>query len=182
MLSTQNPQDIIEHFKSGNVFAYPTEAVFGLGCDPDNKEAVYQLLSLKERPVEKGLILIASHFSQVEKYLKPLSEEQIQFTQPSATTYIYPAFDSAPTWLTGDFNSLAIRITKHPLARELCNTLDSAIVSSSANISGKEPAKTTEEILIQFNHKISIILEGDLGKSQTPSTIRDSISGEIIRA
>ncbi|MEE9327051.1 MAG: Sua5/YciO/YrdC/YwlC family protein [Cocleimonas sp.] len=181
MQYTQNPRDIIEHFKSGNVFAYPTEAVFGLGCDPDNKEAVNQLLSIKKRSVKKGLILIASDFSQVQKYLKPLSEKQRQFTQASATTYIYPALDTAPAWLTGDFNSLAVRITTHPLARELCNILGSAIISTSANISGKDPARTVEEISIQFGHKISMILQGELGKSQKPSTIRDSISGEILR-
>ncbi len=182
MQYTQNPLDIIEHFRSGKVFAYPTEAMFGLGCDPDNQEAVNKLLLLKNRSVKKGLILIASDFLQVQKYLKPLSEKQRQYTQASTTTYIYPALDSAPDWLTGDFNSLAVRITTHPVVRELCITLDSAIISTSANISGKEPARTLEEISMQFDHKISMILEGELGKSQKPSTIRDSISGKIIRA
>jgi L-threonylcarbamoyladenylate synthase len=182
MQYTQNPLDIIEHFRSGKVFAYPTEAMFGLGCDPDNQEAVNKLLLLKNRSVKKGLILIASDFLQVQKYLKPLSEKQRQYTQASTTTYIYPALDSAPDWLTGDYNSLAVRITTHPVVRELCITLDSAIISTSANISGKEPARTVEEISMQFDHKISMILEGELGKSQKPSTIRDSISGKIIRA
>ncbi len=182
MQYTQNPLDIIEHFRSGKVFAYPTEAMFGLGCDPDNQEAVNKLLLLKNRSVKKGLILIASDFLQVQKYLKPLSEKQRQYTQASTTTYIYPALDSAPDWLTGDFNSLAVRITTHPVVRELCITLDSAIISTSANISGKEPARTLEEISMQFDHKISMILEGELGKSKKPSTIRDSISGKIIRA
>lgn len=182
MFITKHPEDLSDIFQSGGIFAYPTEAVFGLGCDPDNEEAVKQLLLIKKRPVEKGLILIAADFSQVEKYLKPLSDSQQKLTQASDdTTYIFPSLDSAPKWLTGDFNSLAIRITKHPLARELCLALDSALVSTSANISGQAPAKTVDEVSIQVGSEIDAILEGKLGNSQKPSVIRDSISGEIIR-
>jgi len=147
MLITQSLADLTLPFKQGKVFAYPTEAIYGIGCDPDNKSAVMHLLEIKKRPASKGLILIASDFSQVEKYLKPLSSKQLELTKPSSTTYIYPAFDSAPTWLTGDFDSLAIRITKHPLIQSLCETLDSALVSTSANISGQAPAKSAEEVI-----------------------------------
>jgi len=181
MKTSQTPRDLIEPFKQGKVFAYPTEAVFGLGCDPDNEQAVMRLLEIKQRPNNKGLILIASDFSQVKKYLQPLLEMQQPFTLPSDTTYIFPALDSAPAWLTGDFNSLAIRFTQHPVARELCQTLESAIVSTSANISGKEPVKTVDAIDIQLGDKIDYRLEGALGGALKPSVIRDSITGKIIR-
>ncbi len=182
MLITQKTSDIIEIFQNGGVFAYPTEAVFGLGCDPDNEKAVQRLLSIKNRPIEKGLILVASGFSQVEKYLKPLSQAQQEFTKPSATTYIFPALSSTPKWLTGDFNSLAIRISKHPLVRELCINLDSPLVSTSANLSGLEPAKSAEQVAKQLGSVIDAILEGNTGDSQKPSVIRDSISRQIIRS
>jgi len=182
MLITHQPQDLITLFQRGGVFAYPTEAIYGLGCDPDNEAAVMRLLEIKERTVSKGLILIASDFSQVKKYLKPLSDAQKKLTQSSSTTYIFPALDSAPRWLRGDFNSLAIRITKHPMVRELCSSLDSALVSTSANISGKAPAKSAEEVAAQFNNKIDAILKGKLGDSTNPSVIRDSITLEIIRS
>jgi len=181
MLITQQAGDLKNIFLEGGVFAYPTEAVYGLGCDPDNETAVLRLLALKQRPISKGLILVASDFSQVQKYLKPLSDKQLALTKPSATSYIYPALNSAPKWLTGDFNSLAIRVSKHPLVRELCETLGSAVVSSSANISGQAPAKTADEVLAQFEKKIDIILEGKLGDANKPSIIRDSISGQIFR-
>ncbi len=182
MLITANTTDIILPFKKGVIIAYPTEAIYGLGCDPDNKKAVKRLLKIKQRPIHKGLILVAADFSQVQKYLKPLSEAQKKLTSPSAISYIFPARKSAPKWLTGDFDSLAIRISKHPLVRELCLELDSALVSSSANISGHPPAKTSEEVLENLGGKIDVILRGQIGDSQKPSIIRDSISGQIIRS
>ena len=181
MLITKNPKDIKPHFIQGAVFAYPTEAVYGLGCDPKNEAAVMRLLEIKQRPITKGLILIAADFSQVEAYLKPLNEKQLAFKQASDITYIYPASDSAPKWLTGDFNSLAVRITKHPLVKELCTQLDSALVSTSANLTGKEPAKTANEVAIALDGLIEVILEGKTGDLDKPTEIRDSISGQIIR-
>ncbi len=181
MLTTKQTSDIREIFQSGGVFAYPTEAIYGLGCDPDNSEAVQHLLSIKNRPEEKGLILVASNFSQVEKYLKPLSKAQKEFTKPSETTYIFPALASAPKWLTGSFDSLAIRISKHPLVCELCNSLDSAVVSTSANLSGLAPVKSATEVAEQLGDKLDAILDGNTGDSQKPSVIRDSITRQIIR-
>lgn len=182
MLITKKPQDLNTLFKEGGVFAYPTEAVFGLGCNPDNEAAVQRLLSIKKRSAEKGLILVASDFAQVEKYLKPLSEFQKELTKPSETTYVFPALASAPKWLTGDFESLAIRISKHPLVLELCTLLDSALVSTSANLSGLEPAKSVSEVTKQLGDTIDAILDGNTGDSQKPSVIRDSISRQIIRS
>jgi len=182
MLITKNPQKLITTFKQGGVFAYPTEAVYGLGCDPDNKQAVNKLLSIKNRSAKKGLILVASDFSQVEKYLKPLNEVQKKFTKPSETTYVFPALASAPKWLTGDFDSLAIRISKHPLVFELCTNFDSALVSTSANLSGLEPARSATEVSEQLGDVIDAILDGNTGDSQKPSVIRDSITRQIIRS
>ncbi|MGK0269899.1 MAG: L-threonylcarbamoyladenylate synthase [Cocleimonas sp.] len=182
MLIITNPNDLKSYFLNGAVFAYPTEAVYGLGCDPENEIAVMRLLEIKQRSVSKGLILIASDFTQVETYLKPLNSGQLDFTRPSETTYIYPALESAPKWLTGDFDSLAVRITKHPLVRELCNNLDSALVSTSANLTGEEPAKTANEVASALDALIEVILDGETGDLDKPTQIRDSISGQIIRA
>ena len=182
MLITNTTDNLKKLFLDGGIFAYPTEAIYGLGCNPDNEKTVWRLLNLKNRPLNKGLILVASDFTQVKKYLKPLSKAQLQFTQPSNTTYIYPALDSAPKWLTGDFDSLAIRISQHPTVRELCENFDSALVSTSANLSEQTPAKTASEVVKQFDNKIDAILEGKLGDLLTPTVIRDSISGEIIRS
>ena len=177
----QHPDDLIQPFRQGKIFAYPTEAVYGLGCDPDNQAAVMRLLEIKKRSPAKGLILIASDFSQVQKYLQPLTKSQQAFTNASDTTYVFPALDTAPGWLTGEFDSLAIRISQHPLAHALCKTLGSAIVSSSANISGEEAARSAEEVNRQLGNKIDFLLAGELGKAEKPSRICDSVTGEIIR-
>lgn len=182
MLITDNLEDIKRHFHQGDVFAYPTEAVYGLGCDPENESAVMRLLKIKQRSINKGLILIASDFSQVESYLKPRSEAQIIYSQPSETTYVYPVKEIAPKWLTGEFDSLAIRITKHPVVRKLCYALNSALVSTSANLTDAEPAKTAIEVSIALNGLIEVILDGEVGELDKPTQIRDSISGQIIRA
>ncbi|MCL4107963.1 UNVERIFIED_CONTAM: hypothetical protein GTU68_016991 [Idotea baltica] len=182
MFITKSTEDILQPFQQGLVFAYPTEAVYGLGCDPKNESAVKQLLKIKQRPMSKGLILIASDFSQVESYLEPLSSDQLEYIKPSETTYIYPAKASAPKWLTGDFDSLAVRITKHPLVRELCTILDSALVSTSANLTGEEPARTSLEVAEALDGLIEVILDGKTGELDKPTQIRDSISGQIIRA
>lgn len=181
MLVTQKPQDLIPVFQQGGVIAYPTEAVFGLGCNPDNEKAVLQLLKIKQRPIEKGLILIASDFKQVEHYLKPLNDYQRKCTSPSETTYLYPALKTAPKWVTGNHDSLAVRITEHPLAKELCESLNSALVSTSANISGNPPAKTSADIKQEFENTIDALLDGETGNLSNPTDIRDSISGDIIR-
>ena len=183
MLITKHPKDLISLFnKEGSIFAYPTEAVFGLGCNPDDELAVKRILDVKQRSIKKGLILIAADFSQVQKYLRPITQDQKKYTLASETTYIFPSRESAPKWLTGDFNSLAIRITAHPIAKELCNTLHSAIVSTSANITGQIPAKTTHEVKHQLGDKIDAILDGKTGNLEKPTVIRDSISGQIIRS
>ncbi len=182
MLITANIDDVIQPFKKGAIIAYPTEAIYGLGCDPDNKKAIKRLLKIKQRDKSKGLILVAADFSQVQKYLKPLSEEQQKLTLPGDTSYIFPAKESTSKWLRGDFDGLAVRISKHPLIRELCTKLQSAIVSTSANISGQTPAKTSEEVLMNLGDKIDVILRGNTGESEKPSVIRDSISGQIIRS
>jgi len=181
MIITNKIEDLIPIYKKGGIFAYPTESVFGIGCNPDDEIAVHKILALKKRLIHKGLILIASDFSQVEKYLKPLCDHQKEFTQASETTYIYPALDSAPQWLTGDFDSLAVRITSHPISKKMCEVMGSALVSTSANVSGQVPAMSVEEVTHQLGREIDAVLSGRLGKLSQPSEIRDSISGEKIR-
>jgi len=181
MIISKAPEDLINTFQSGGVIAYPTEAIYGFGCDPDNEKAVLKLLEIKKRPIDKGLILVASHFSQVEKYLKPVSANHHKFTLPSDTTYIFPALETAPKWLTGNFNSLAIRISKYPLVNELCSTFDSALVSTSANFSGEEPAKTKNEVEVTFQEIVDGILDGEIGSASKPSTIFDIATGKVVR-
>jgi L-threonylcarbamoyladenylate synthase len=174
---------IAAHLRRGGLIAYPTESCYGLGCDPDNRAAVQRLLRLKRRPQHKGLILIAANCRQVARYLHPLTPEQQQRLKEAgaqAITYLMPARPSCPRWLRGAHDTLAVRLTAHPFARNLCRITDSALVSTSANRSGQHPAKTYAQCLRLFGHTVWV-LPGRVGKRRNPSTIKAWADGKIVR-
>ena len=156
----------VKVLQQGGVIAYPTEAVYGLGCDPENLTAVKNILELKKREKEKGLILVAANFEQLKPYLTPLEkhiEDKIISSWKNSTspiTWLVPAKSEVSDYLKGKFDSLAIRVSHHPLVKELCEMFDSAIVSTSANISKQEAARTSEQVKEIFNEKIDLVLEG----------------------
>ncbi len=168
-----------------DVIAYPTEAVFGVGCDPDSEVAVTRLLTLKQRPVEKGLILIAASFEQLKPYIDDsmltlAQRETIFAAWPGPVTFVFPALPTTPRWLTGRFDSLAVRVTDHPLVIELCNRFGKPLVSTSANLTGLPPCRTSEEVLAQFGDDFPVVI-GETGGRLNPSEIRDALTGERFR-
>lgn len=171
--------------RQGGVVAYPTEAVFGLGCDPNNVTALQRLLAIKQRPAHKGLILLANGLGQLQPFLAPLSsdfKEKAQTTWPGAVTWILPCQSHISPLLRGEHDSLAVRVTAHEPCRQLCQKLGSPIVSSSANLSGKEPAMSVEEVQEQLGLQVDLILDAPLGGNIKPSEIRDGRTGDILRA
>jgi L-threonylcarbamoyladenylate synthase len=175
---------IAAHLRRGGLIAYPTESCYGLGCDPDNRTAVLRLLRLKQRPQRKGLILIASHYHQVAHYLQPLTPDEqvkLQYGGAQAITYLMPAKNSCPRWLRGTHDTLAVRLTVHSFAAQLCGSVDSALVSTSANRSGQYPAKTYAQCRRLFGGKVWV-LPGRVGKRKKPSTIRAWAGDRIIRS
>jgi len=175
----------VDVLKNEEVIAYPTEAVFGVGCDPDSELAVTRLLTLKQRPVEKGLILIAASFEQLKPYiddsmLTSAQRETIFSAWPGPVTFVFPALPTTPRWLTGRFDSLAVRVTDHPLVIELCNHFGKPLVSTSANLTGLPPCRTSEEVVAQFGSDFPVVI-GETGGRQNPSEIRDALTGERFR-
>lgn len=171
--------------RSGGVIAYPTEAVFGLGCDPNNETAVRRILALKRRPQKKGLILIASDFKQLEPWLIPLSASdraKLHNSWPGPVTWLIPAKPDTPDWLRGEHTTLAVRVTAHPIAAELCRLLNSALVSTSANIAARPPLRSALMVRKQFNGQLDYIVPGAVGAQQRPTEIRDFSGGQVIRA
>lgn len=176
-------RQLAAHLKRGGLIAYPTESCYGLGCDPRNRRAVQRLLRLKRRPQYKGLILIAGRYSQLEPYLQPLTPAERQTVRDEgaqAVTFLLPAKADCPRWLRGRYATLAVRITAHPVAAALCNALDMALVSTSANRGGDRPARTYADCLRRFGSSV-LVLPGRVGKRRRPSTIRDLASGKILR-
>lgn len=179
-----SPRHIAAHLGRGGLIAYPTEYCYGLGCDPRNRQAVKKLLKLKMRPQHKGLILIAGKFKQLAPYLQPLSPSEQDILRrdgAQAITYIMPAKPGTPRWLRGTHDALAVRITVHHQAANLCNALNMALVSTSANRSGQQPTRTYAQCQRLFGGKVRV-LPGKVGKRKKPSTIRAWVSGKIVRA
>ncbi|HDX8354567.1 TPA: Sua5/YciO/YrdC/YwlC family protein [Aeromonas dhakensis] len=168
------------------VIAYATEAVFGLGCDPDSEAAVQRLLAIKQRPVEKGLILIAADLAQLQDYidLDQLTSEQlarVEASWPGPFTWIMPARPDTPAWLTGQFDTLAVRVTAHPQVQALCRAFGKPLVSTSANLTGEEPARRLADIGELLASQLAYILPGEVGGQTNPSEIKDARTGAVIR-
>jgi L-threonylcarbamoyladenylate synthase len=175
---------IAAHLRRGGLIAYPTESCYGLGCDPDNRIAVLRLLKLKQRPQHKGLIVIAADYRQVARYLQPLTpaqQQQLADAGAQAITYLMPAHHSTPRWLRGAHDTLAVRLTVHRQAAQLCRGLNSALVSTSANRSGQRPARTYAQCRRSFGRKVWV-LPGRVGKRKNPSTIISWADDKIIRS
>lgn len=169
--------------RAGGVIAYPTEAVYGLGCDPLNQGAVEDLLAIKQRQVEKGLILIASRFEQLVPFLEaqpPEIQRQLDASWPGPVTWLVPADPSTPRWLRGRHASLAVRVTAHPLAAALCEAFGGAIVSTSANPAGRPPARSALQARIRCPG-VDLIVSGATGRLARPTPIRDAVTGRVLR-
>jgi len=168
----------------GGIIAYPTEAVFGLGCDPLNPEAVHSLLALKQRPMDKGLILIAADIAQLIPFITPLTAEaeaQLAKTWPGPHTWLLPAHTDTPRWIRGRHDTIAVRVTAHPIAAALCQTAGHALISTSANPAGKTPATNALRVRHYFPDKLDNILHGALGTETGPTPIRDLTTQKLIR-
>jgi len=184
---TNNELNAITALNQGFVIFYPTEAVFGLGCDPDNEQAVMDLLAIKQRSVDKGLILIADNYSQLLPYIDdnkiPMDKRPEIFSSwPGAVTWILPASDKAPKWLTGKFDSIAVRVTNHADVKALCSEFGKPLVSTSANLAGCEPVKGIDEAKQVFINKNLFYVQGELGLGNKPSQIKDGMTGAVIRS
>ena len=183
---TNQLNDIKAWYSNGQVFAYPTEAVYGLGCDPQNEEAVHKILSLKTREVEKGMILIARDFKQIKGYVLfdtlPLTTQQtILASWPGPVTWLLPKSNYTPDWISGDSDMVAVRLSAHPLVQAICQHLQKPMVSTSANPAAQPPATSIQEVKAYFGNKLNIV-EGELGKQRSPSKIFHSLTMETIRS
>jgi len=169
--------------KAGEVVAYPTEAVYGLGCDPFNQQALEKLFHVKQRPIEKGVILVAASVEQVLPYVELMDtdwQQSVLDSWPGPVTWVLPLKKALPDWITGGRNTVAIRVSDHPIVHALCSAFDSPIVSSSANLSGHTPAKSCAEITKVFGDSL-LCVEGALGNLDKPTQIRDAVSGLVLR-
>ncbi len=171
-----------QFLKQGKILAYPTEAVYGLGCDPFNEEAVDKLLGLKHRIRSKGLIILIADWSQLDPLISAIPHDRLDFvrrTWPGPVTWVFPKSMVIPEWLCGHHHTIAIRMSAHRVARELCK--DGPIISTSANISGQPPAVDVASLYTAFPRGVDALLSGPLGGSEQLSAIYDVLSGQQLR-
>lgn len=174
----------VTYLKKGGVIAYPTEAVFGLGCDPFNLNAICNILQIKHRSMDKGFILVAASWEQIEPYLEPIEPpklSQVLATWPGPITWVFPAKPNLPHWIRGKYKTLAVRISDHPIVQALCQLFGAPIISTSANIEGQPPARDYRTTKYNFGDQVDFIINAKVGGRTQPTEIRDALTGEIIR-
>ncbi|WJW75616.1 Sua5/YciO/YrdC/YwlC family protein [Thiohalobacter sp. IOR34] len=173
-----------QYLHAGGLLAYPTEAVYGLGCNPLDRDAVLRLLLLKQRPAAKGLILISDDFARLQPFLEPLPAARrraVLASWPGPVTWAWPVRPWVPYWLRGEHSTLAVRVTAHPPAVELCRAFGLPLVSTSANPAARRPARTPLKVRKYFDGSIDCILHAATGGDPAPTPIRDARSGRWLR-
>lgn len=177
-------QRAAECIARGGVIAYPTEAVWGLGCDPFNADAVARLLRLKNRSPAKGLILVAGDIAQFQPWLMQLSSHDYRLladSWPGPVTWLVPVNEFTPAWISGNFDTVALRVSAHPLIRQLTQRLAMPVVSTSANPQGYLPARSSLTVRRYFPTGLDAILPGVTLGAAKPSEIRSLLTGEVVR-
>ena len=179
MMAIKRAADVL---LAGGVIAYPTEGVFGLGCMPDDLLAVLRLLAIKKRDAKKGLILIASNVQQLDGWVDLPEGHSIPAPDPAhPVTWVVPAGRKVHAVVRGNHETLAVRITTNAIAAAVCRAVDSPIVSTSANLSGKATARNRFVLRRQFAQRVDYIVPGDCGPALGPSEIRDLTTNKVLR-
>ena len=172
--------------RSGGVIAYPTEGVWGLGCDPFDEAAVLRLLALKQRDVDKGLILVAARTAQFDGLadwdaLPAEATSQVLASWPGPHTWIIPATPRMPRWIRGVHAGVALRASAHPVVIALCEAFGGPLVSTSANTAGAAAPRSFDALEPAIRTAVDGCVAGETGGRERPSDIRDARSGAILR-
>ena len=168
----------------GEIIIYPTESIYGIGCDPWNESSVNKIYEIKNRPSNKPMIIVGSDIAHLEKLVDVRSlNRSVIDSWPGHSTWLIPSNKSCPPWLKDAITAkVAIRISEHETVKKLCIDFGKPLISTSANLSEVLPSKDKAEIEKIFSSSIEYIVEGSLGGSESPSIIRDMLTGEIVRS
>ena len=167
----------------GAIFGYPTDTIWGFGCHPLIASSVARILQIKNRKPDKGLILLSSRLDYCAAYVG-LDLEQLEPVRSSTdhpTTWLVPASRNCPLWIRGNYPTVAIRITRHPLLDYLCDRLQAPIVSTSANRARKSTVRNSVQMRKQFGDELDFIVSGFATGSNRPSEIKSLLKGTTIR-
>lgn len=177
--------------KTSGVIAYPTEAVWGLGCDPYDEEALSRIVQIKQRDMKKGMLLVASDIKQIEYLLHGVDDAVVKKMADSwrsvdgqpqrSTTWLVPHRGLVQELVHGQYQTVALRVSQHPVVKAMCEQFGGPVVSTSANFSGHEAARNINQVRKFLGHEVDFILPGDIGGQSKPSRIIDAISDRVLR-
>jgi L-threonylcarbamoyladenylate synthase len=158
----------------------------GVLADPHDRIAFERIFTLKQRPSTQGVLLIAADFAQVERYVDMAHVPagvlaQVRASWPGPFTWVFPRSAEVPDWVAGTHPGIALRVSNHTAAAALCRAFGGALVSTSANVHGKPPARDLAAVTDYFGEALDGVVDAPLGGATQPSTIRDALTGAIIR-
>ena len=167
--------------KRGEIVAFPTETVYGLGADAFNVAACKKIYSAKKRPADKPLTLHVATFEMIEQIaeISSAAEKLIEKFLPGPLTLILPKKNIVPDFVTCNSKSVGVRFPKNSVAQDFIKIAGVPIAAPSANISGKNPPVTAQEVFENLSGKVEIILDGGKCNVGISSTVADISSGEL---
>ncbi len=173
---------IVGDLKNGKIMIYPTETVYGIGCDAFNDTAVNRIFEIKKRPLSKSLIVLIEDIEMVKELvveIKPVAKELIMAFWPGPLTMIFKAKSGINKLLTGKTGTIALRQSPYPLLESIFEDFHHPIVSTSANISNEKPAASIQDIPTFITDKVDLIIDG--GRiNNIPSTVIDVTDNKIV--
>ena len=166
----------VENLRNGKLIAYPTDTLYGLGCDAFNEIAVQEIFEVKQRPLGMPLPLIIGNYDQINLVTESITttiEKLIESFWPGPLTLIVPSGPKVPAIVGSRGWKVGVRIPDHPIPRYLSSMLGNPIVGTSANISGMSETKTVNEVVNQIGNEVEMILKSNHKLKGMSSTILD---------
>ncbi len=185
MTQEQDIKNAIEAMKKGGVILYPTDTVWGIGCDATNAEAVKRVYDIKQRDDSKALICLVDSDDRLQRYVRNVPDvawQLIDCVEKPTTLILDGAVNLAPNLIAED-GSIGIRITKEAFSHELCYRFQKAIVSTSANISGEPAAQNYRDIDPRILEKVDYVCwtrRQEHQPHQPSSIIKLSADGQVV--
>lgn len=167
-------KEIIEGLKEGKTLLYPTDTIWGIGCDAKNEKAIEKIFEIKQRPKEKSMIILVDSVPMLERYVKNFPEvcyDLIDFAV-KPLTIIYEEPSGLAKNALADDGSIGIRVTNDPICRKIIQGLRGPLISTSANISGEPSPKNFNEVSEKIKKGVDMILNQRTNEQMTaPSSI-----------
>lgn len=175
-IETKYIEDAAHLLRAGEVIAFPTETVYGLGADATNEKAVMKIFQAKGRPADNPLIVHVANKEQainLIKHLPPHAEKLMDHFSPGPITFVLKSNGKVVSSVTGGLDTVGIRIPDHPVALQLLEKSNVPLAAPSANISGKPSPTTAQHVLDDMEGKIAGVIDGGPAKGGIESTVID---------